>query len=298
MKKPVSIQLAIPEPCTQQWNEMQGVQGGRHCTHCQKTVMDFSRMTDVQLLAYFQKPGIAACGRFTAEQLDRAISITEVPKSNWWARIAAGLLLALGLSKSAEGQSKPDTSGLRKPLMEFPARSSDEPQEKSGARQFKIKGILFDEKRNPIVNAPVTLFQQGKQEAVGNALTDFDGMYVILVTLYNCADVKYDLLFEYSGVERMYTDVPFSNDVLTVNGKINAEDQKGRENRITARYVRPLIEPETFRVKNSNDIEIMGVYHRSDPASLNTAPYLNASPPNSMPFEIKRVYGDVLPVGR
>jgi hypothetical protein len=111
MKKPAPIQITIPEPCTQDWNEMQPAPGGRHCAHCQKAVVDFSRMTDAQLLAYFQKPaGGAACGRFTTEQLERVIKAIEVPRSTWWARVAAGLLLALGLSKNADGQVRKHAS--------------------------------------------------------------------------------------------------------------------------------------------------------------------------------------------
>jgi hypothetical protein len=50
MKKPAPILITIPEPCTQDWNEMQPVPGGRYCAHCQKAVVDFSRMTIVIFL--------------------------------------------------------------------------------------------------------------------------------------------------------------------------------------------------------------------------------------------------------
>lgn len=84
---------------------MQPVTGGRHCSQCEKVVVDFTRMTDAQLLDYFNK-NTSSCGQFTSEQLNRTIVPIEVPKSSHWARIAASLLLSFGLSSSANSQTR------------------------------------------------------------------------------------------------------------------------------------------------------------------------------------------------
>lgn len=74
MKK---IQLSIPTPCHENWESMKPEDRGRFCGACQKTVIDFTTMSDRQLAEFFKKPAVSACGRFHSDQLDRAI---EIPK--------------------------------------------------------------------------------------------------------------------------------------------------------------------------------------------------------------------------
>lgn len=70
------IQLSIPEPCHEDWDKMTNVDKGKFCGACQKKVIDFTNMSDEQLMAFFRKPAIGStCGRFMGEQLDRNIEI-------------------------------------------------------------------------------------------------------------------------------------------------------------------------------------------------------------------------------
>lgn len=50
---------------------------GRFCGSCQKTVIDFTTMSDRQIAAFFKKPTGLTCGRFHQDQLNREI---EIPK--------------------------------------------------------------------------------------------------------------------------------------------------------------------------------------------------------------------------
>ncbi|WP_172623101.1 T9SS type A sorting domain-containing protein [Flavisolibacter ginsenosidimutans] len=74
MKK---IQLSVPKPCHENWNEMTPDDQGRFCASCQKSVIDFSTMSDRQLATFFKKPSGSVCGRFHPDQLEREI---EIPK--------------------------------------------------------------------------------------------------------------------------------------------------------------------------------------------------------------------------
>ena len=47
------LQLSIPEPCHENWQEMTPTQQGRFCKACAKEVIDFSMMTDTEVLNYF-----------------------------------------------------------------------------------------------------------------------------------------------------------------------------------------------------------------------------------------------------
>jgi len=70
------FQLTIPEPCHEDWNKMQLEEKGRFCSSCQKGVMDFTGMSDQQLIAFFKKPSTeSVCGRFNHDQLNHDFEI-------------------------------------------------------------------------------------------------------------------------------------------------------------------------------------------------------------------------------
>jgi hypothetical protein len=72
------IQLTIPKPCHENWDNMSSVQQGKFCGSCQKQVVDFISMSDRQVAEFFKKPSTGSvCGRFMTDQLDRSI---EIPK--------------------------------------------------------------------------------------------------------------------------------------------------------------------------------------------------------------------------
>lgn len=72
MKK---IHLSIPKPCHEDWDAMTQADKGRFCGSCQKTVIDFTGMSDRQLIAFFKKPPSSVCGRVYNDQLHRDIVI-------------------------------------------------------------------------------------------------------------------------------------------------------------------------------------------------------------------------------
>jgi len=62
----------IQNPCHENWNRMQPDPEGRFCKACSKTVVDFTGMSDQQLLDYFSIKAQGAervCGRFRHEQV-------------------------------------------------------------------------------------------------------------------------------------------------------------------------------------------------------------------------------------
>lgn len=74
-----SLQLSIPAACRQSWSGMQKLKDGRYCSACQKTVIDFTAMTDAELIKHFQQSATPTCGRFTAEQLNRNLLLPRKP---------------------------------------------------------------------------------------------------------------------------------------------------------------------------------------------------------------------------
>ena len=68
------LQLAIPKPCHENWEEMTREQQGRFCNACATTVIDFTNMSDGELLNFFKdKRSGDYCGRILPQQLDRSL---------------------------------------------------------------------------------------------------------------------------------------------------------------------------------------------------------------------------------
>ena len=102
--------ITIPDPCHENWDEMTPVQQGRHCAMCQKTVIDFTLMSDGQILEVIKKAnGRIPCGRYLPSQLDRPL-IDNRPSSGPIGyiikRIAAMVLMVQSVTTSMAQQSK------------------------------------------------------------------------------------------------------------------------------------------------------------------------------------------------
>jgi hypothetical protein len=70
----------ISKPCHESWDEMTPQSGGRHCKECDKTVKDFTSLTNDEISTYLtEHAGEKICGRFSDDQL-RDQSITSSNK--------------------------------------------------------------------------------------------------------------------------------------------------------------------------------------------------------------------------
>ncbi|MEM9679639.1 MAG: carboxypeptidase-like regulatory domain-containing protein [Bacteroidota bacterium] len=104
-----SITINIPEPCKEDWNSMTARDKGRHCAACQKTVIDFTKQTDEQIVNTFET-GNNICGRFKIQQLNREVVLSRKDKNSYLSWVASGLFAFLGLStQDIFSQEKPKT---------------------------------------------------------------------------------------------------------------------------------------------------------------------------------------------
>src|ERR1700722_19189567 len=112
MKKRQDIVLNIPQPCTQDWDKMTVNEKGRHCSSCNKTVVDFSNYTDKELAEFFKKAKGEVCGRINNYQANRPILITEQANRSIFYKLLYGTALAswLGIASTANAQSNNTTT--------------------------------------------------------------------------------------------------------------------------------------------------------------------------------------------
>ena len=174
------IQLSIPEPCQQNWQQMTPTDQGRFCNACAKEVVDFSLMTDTQLLQYFTTlTHDKVCGRALPGQLDRTISKPEHPKKKifwyWNYMVIFFMFFAKGNTAKAQGGVKPFT--------EFsPIKPNDIRGEMAGVTGVNkelsrvIKGKVTDTSGNPVPFASIKI--KGSNTGVS---ADVNGAYSIKV---------------------------------------------------------------------------------------------------------------------
>ncbi len=101
--------ISIPEPCHQSWQQMTSVDNGRHCANCCKTVVDFTKMSNEEIVKHLSHRD-NLCGRFEPQQLNSInykLYSESLSVASWWKRVAVivGMLGPLALKVS--GQTKP-----------------------------------------------------------------------------------------------------------------------------------------------------------------------------------------------
>jgi hypothetical protein len=153
MKK---FQLSVPKPCHENWEAMTPEARGRFCAACQKTVIDFSTMSDSQIAAFFKKPVDSVCGHFSQSQLNRVI---EVPKKRLpWVRYFFTIALpAFLFSLKAGAQGEVKLRG-RIALKVQPDKKDTctKPAEKQQLSD-RVQGRVVNENGDPLQNATVTV---------------------------------------------------------------------------------------------------------------------------------------------
>jgi hypothetical protein len=103
------IKISLPEPCHENWNNMTASSQGRFCNTCAKSVIDFSSMTDAEVLNYFSLvKDDNICGRVSPDQLERTIQTPAGKNKGWyWNYIVAFFFLfTKGNNAKAQGEVK------------------------------------------------------------------------------------------------------------------------------------------------------------------------------------------------
>lgn len=106
------MKVSIPKPCHENWNDMTPESQGAFCKVCSKVVVDFSNMSDEEVLRYFEnKKQEKTCGRFRLSQLspyELKINLREVAAHRSFSKIFAAsffiIFSAMFVCKSDTGE--------------------------------------------------------------------------------------------------------------------------------------------------------------------------------------------------
>ena len=67
MKK--QVQLSIQNPCSENWNSFTSTGSGAFCSSCKTNVVDFTKMSDSEVIAFLKEAKGHTCGRLRTDQM-------------------------------------------------------------------------------------------------------------------------------------------------------------------------------------------------------------------------------------
>lgn len=159
--------FSIPTPCAQPWAAMRPTTDGRHCGACQTEVVDFSRLSEAEMLAFLARhDGRPVCVLANANQ----VALAPAPATRWRQWLLAGLAL-LGWH--------PVTSCATNPPQQLPAQATAATTGPAAAKaqQIIIRGQVLDGASETVV-PQVSVFINSTQFG---ATTDAEGRFELVM---------------------------------------------------------------------------------------------------------------------
>ncbi len=210
--------LKIDKPCEQEWTSMTKTGIGKFCSHCSKTVIDFTQLTDNETLQIIEQNSGKLCGRLTQEQLNRAIQLYQPTNNSRIYKILAGLLLV----GASENLLATDNQKFQQEIVSIidnnkniqPTETKSEPT--TDSLKNVVQGLVIDAKtKEPLPFASVLI----KDTKTGTT-TDLDGRFKLVIS-DNLVTHKIYLVITYVGYEQTEivinkNDLPMTKDHVIV----------------------------------------------------------------------------------
>lgn len=189
MKKAFSI--SVKQPCSENFANFRTTPEGGFCNHCQKEVIDFTKLSDLDISKHFKNNNGKTCGRFKASQLRQyEFNSVKTMNTNLLSRsigIASFSLLALcavvPLSAQEVAESEPSMEIVASSVKIISVKMAD---------SYTVKGTVLDEANLPLPGVNVIL--KGTTESTS---TDYDGKFEFPRKL----EVNDVLIFSYIGYD-------------------------------------------------------------------------------------------------
>ena len=199
------LNLQVPSSCTEQWKNMTPGDGKRYCLSCQKSVTDFTAMTDSELIQYFKQLNGSTCGRFTEGQLNRNIPLPKkpLPWVKYFFKVTLPLFL-LSFKSSAQGQK------ATTPIEVMPVKPEASVTDTTTTGILSIKRIVSDDAGIPLPGASIII-----KHTPRGTVTDDRGNFI-----FKDVDFPVKLVVSYVGYESKEIKIVSSQDTTEVKLKL------------------------------------------------------------------------------
>ena len=171
-----NLKLELTNPCHENWDAMTASEQGRYCGSCQKTVVDFTTMTDREIISYISLYSNGnTCARVHEGQLNRLIQTPPERKHSWkyfWSLALSSLLISY--------RSMAQVKSVKGEVVATVCHDTGKPPErillgKTAARQVRdtviteVSGRVVNDAGEPVPYASVTLINPNLSMAADSA---------------------------------------------------------------------------------------------------------------------------------
>ncbi|MEO8403805.1 MAG: carboxypeptidase-like regulatory domain-containing protein [Chitinophagaceae bacterium] len=150
MRKIVPLKITISQPCQENWGMMEQKDKGRFCQQCQKTIVDFSLLSDEALYQYFKTNGAISCGRFHNDQLNKIINPPAAKRFRLEKFYKAAATLFAFLSMKYAGATD------KKEKINIEINPFNKSTQHFLPDEVTITGMVKDQYNQPVENASIT----------------------------------------------------------------------------------------------------------------------------------------------
>jgi hypothetical protein len=202
--------ITVKEPCSEKWDQMQGSDSIRYCSHCATDVRDLSGLTRKQVVRLVLESNGRLCVRYVRDPLTRRPMFADqlIQIGRRAPRVAAGVVSAsLALSSHAYSQQASES-----PSQTVPAsiQRSTTRSVKTGER--KISGSVVDPHGSIIVGAEIRMASVDAGFSASGK-TDENGVF----NFENLPMGRYRIEVESGGFDKGINEIDLQeNDVNTV----------------------------------------------------------------------------------
>jgi hypothetical protein len=184
------VEIKVATPCSEKWEtfEKRGLNG--YCNSCEKEVVDFTKMSDLQIKNYFKKAKGDVCGQMYSRQQKVYADTSKLTLKPLASALMTGAAL-LFTGTSTLAQSKDPTEQTEQKGRKGKAKKDIE--DKSEEEKRTINGRVTDESGESLPGVNVKI----KGTKIGTT-SDLDGNYrltavpsdILVFTFYNSDPIE------------------------------------------------------------------------------------------------------------
>lgn len=210
--------LTIDNLCNQEWSLMTNTDSGKYCLQCSKVVVDFTKLTDVEITEIVMRSGEKLCGRLNKQQLNRILENFQPGNNSKIFKILAGLIfLGIPAYSSSKAQNWIKTETVSNVDTEnFESQIVGKREALTDSLKNVIQGIVIDVQSNEPLPGAVVIIGGTK---IGVA-TDDEGKFKFTIPdslLSNLIHLEVQFIgFETLNIYINKIDLPLTKDIFLI----------------------------------------------------------------------------------
>ena len=206
-KKSFIDTVKVDSPCSEDWNEMQGTDKIRFCSHCAKHVNNLSEMTRKQATRLVRASNGNLCIRYIADPATKrpmfAGQLLQITRRR--PGIAAGVMSAsIALSAQAYAQESAPVPPTPRAIEQ--TRTAEEKREREDAKVGGIKGTVVDPNGAVIVGVSVEVTNKQSNER-RRIVSNEEGVYTFRDLRVGTYEISHEAPYGFKRLTILNIDV-------------------------------------------------------------------------------------------